>query len=199
MKLLRAAILGLLITTLAVSLAYCATDNKTNNNGKGKGRITKTIKRNNHPARGKPIKIKEAALQRNLIKREQEQMEKREHQKYGKVPYRFVDTDNEIILSNLEDALRKLGHTRYSYNPHDQRGQGNMGKVDMLAPYGHDKDSDRMELYGNRGRVIRTQEAEPVLEPVSEPVPVPEPIPEPEPEPEPEPVPIPEPMPQPPF
>ena len=56
-----------------------------------------------------------------------------------------------------------------------------MGKVDMLDPFGHDKDSDRKELYGNNGRVIR------VVEPPPDPDPEPEPEPEPEPPPDPDP------------
>jgi hypothetical protein len=64
-------------------------------------------------------------------------------------------------------------YSRWSYNPHDERGQGNMGKPDMVAPYGHDKDSDRLELTGSRGKVIRS----------AEPPPEPEPPPDPEPEP----------------
>ena len=33
-----------------------------------------------------------------------------------------------------------------------------MGKVDMLDPFGHDKDSDRKELYGNNGRPIHVKD-----------------------------------------
>ncbi len=78
-------------------------------------------------------------------------------------------------LKSAEEALGKLEHARWAYNPNDTRGQGNMGHVDMLDPYGHDKDSDRLELYGNRGRVIRE---------VPEPEPPPEEPPPPEPPPD---------------
>ena len=71
-----------------------------------------------------------------------------------------------------------------------------MGRPDMLNPYGHDKDSDRLELYGNRGRVIK--EVEPAPEPEPEPEPVPEPDPQPTPDPEPTPPPEPDPY-YPPF
>ena len=91
------------------------------------------------------------------------------------------------ILQNLQEALNQLERSRWSYNPQDERGQGNMGKVDMLAPYGHDKDSDRMELYGNRGRVIRVSEPIPEQPPQEEPLPPEEPIPPEEPLPEPPP------------
>jgi len=56
------------------------------------------------------------------------------------------------------DLLDALNHARWAHNPNDDRGQGNMGKVDMLDPFGHDKDSDRKELYGNNGRPIRVSE-----------------------------------------
>lgn len=96
-----------------------------------------------------------------------------------------------IILNELKQALEKLYHSRWAYNPQDERGQGNMGNVDMLDPYGHDKDSNRLELYGNRGRVIKESEPEP------EPPPVPEPPPQPEPPPAPKPQPPPAPNPDP--
>ena len=103
------------------------------------------------------------------------------------------------LIRNLNRSLLRLSRSNWSYHPHDNRGQGNSGKVDMLDPFGHDKDSDRKELYGNRGRVIRdpVPEPEPII-PEPEPV-IPEPEPEPilpEPEPEPEPT-IPEPEPDP--
>lgn len=91
-----------------------------------------------------------------------------------------TERENQKILNNLEKALQKLEHSRWAYNPNDTRGQGNMGKPDMLAPFGHDKDSDRKELYGSNSRVIKT---EPTPEPPPEEPPVP-----PEPEPEPPPV-----------
>lgn len=97
-------------------------------------------------------------------------------------------------LNNLNQSLKNLEIAKWAYHPRDDRGQGNMGKVDMLDPYGHDKDSDRMELYGNRGRVIR----DPAPEPEPDPVPEPEPDPVPEPDPEPDPIPEPDPEPEPP-
>jgi hypothetical protein len=62
------------------------------------------------------------------------------------------------------DLIGSLNRARWSHNPHDTRGQGNMGKVDMLDPFGHDKDSDRKELYGNNGRPIRVDEEPEVVE-----------------------------------
>ncbi len=83
------------------------------------------------------------------------------------------------VLFNLNKALKKLRHARWFYNPNDARGQGNMGKPDMLDPYGHDKDSDRKELYGSNGRVVKLLEPEPEPEPDPDPDPDPEPIPDP--------------------
>lgn len=56
------------------------------------------------------------------------------------------------------DLFAALDKARWAHNPHDTRGQGNMGKPDMLDPFGHDKDSDRKEIYGNNGRPIRTKD-----------------------------------------
>jgi hypothetical protein len=109
---------------------------------------------------------------------------------------RQIQKNDRILIRDLQKSLDKLNQSRWAYHPRDERGQGNMGRVDMLDPYGHDKTSDRKELYGNRGRVIREIiPPEPVPEP--EPVPVPEPQPEPQPEPTPEPAPDPTPVPQP--
>lgn len=94
----------------------------------------------------------------------------------------FIDRRQDLERIDRHVERESLERARWFHNPNDERGQGNMGKVDMIAPYGHDKDSDRKELYGNRGRVVR------------EPEPEPEPDPEPEPEPEPWP-PIPPPSP----
>ena len=97
--------------------------------------------------------------------------------------------------------LNKSEHSRWDYNPRDDRRQGNRSIHDMLDPYGHDKDSDRKALYGNNGRIIREPlpdpEPDPLPDPDPEPDPVPEPEPTPDPVPEPEPTPTPEPEPDP--
>jgi len=71
------------------------------------------------------------------------------------------DKENKPRALGLVDALNKA---RWMHNPHDTRGQGNMGKVDMQDPFGHDKDSDRKEFYGNNGRPIRVSEEPEVVE-----------------------------------
>jgi len=143
-KILKVMILGLLIITLPIKLGYCAKDD---NPGKAKGKEEKT-----HPVHPENHGKLMSAMHRK--DKEKKQRTLREHLPEGQAydePILNPD-DDEAMLSNLEDALIKLEHAKWSYNPHDDRGQGNMGRVDMLAPYGHDKDSDRMELYGNRGR-----------------------------------------------
>jgi hypothetical protein len=102
----------------------------------------------------------------------------------------------EVHRNLLRQERAREEHARWWYNPNDDRGQGNMGRVMMLCPYGHDRD-DRKELYGNRGRVIKPQ---PTPEPPApEPEPTPDPTPEPTPEPPaPEPEPTPDPTPEPP-
>ena len=142
---------------------------KENNKGKAEGHEkikSKNINRKNidHKKRiqvEKNIKQKEDKLNKPSIKRPYQQINHAERRK-----------DKKILL-DLEKALQRLERARWSHNPHDTRGQGNMGRPEMLNPYGHDKDSDRLELYGNRGRVLKNPE------PVPEPEPPPELPPEP--------------------
>jgi hypothetical protein len=196
MKLLRVTILGLIITALSINLGYCANNGNADNPGKAKGKDKVVEIKGNKAHPENHGRLVSAMHRKNKQKKQQGLMRAREHlpegNAYGRPLFHF-EQDDEAILNNLENALSKLEHARWAYHPHDQRGQGNMGNVDMLAPYGHDKDSDRMELYGNRSRVIRIEEPEP------DPAPVPDPIPEPEPEPEPDPEPDPDPWPLPPF
>lgn len=184
MKVLKALSIGILMLTLAVGPVYSASNGK--GEGKGKGREEKTNHRADPLTRGKGNK--KGLLRRRAIDRDREQLDAREY--LPEEPGPIIEEGTiliNFILIDLREALFELENARWSYNPHDERGQGNMGEVDMLAPYGHDKDSDRMELYGNRGRVIRAVEPEP------------EPTPEPDPQPTPEPEPEPEPVPEPPF
>jgi hypothetical protein len=78
-------------------------------------------------------------------------------------------------VAELLDALTQLErvrgreNARWAYNPHDTRGQGNMGTPTMRDPYGFDKDSGREGA--DRGRPIREREStEPPAEPAPEPV-----------------------------
>lgn len=120
------------------------------------------------------------------------------------------------MMGDLDQSLKKLAKAQWTNNPNDDRGQGNNGKPDMLDPFGHGKDSNRKELYGNNGRVIKDQQ--PVPDPkdppvIEEPTPDPEdppvveePTPDPEvppvieePTPNPDPKPTPPPLPEVPF
>lgn len=227
MKALTGLGVGILVLTVVINMVYAApkeAKDKDKGNGQKRAEEIKTIpvktpsdnaaSKAKHllpPAnRGKEPKKEFQRIHAVNKNKEQEEMraylpesQKSQRQKYYRtadhsIRRELVDKKNEKILKDLEEALRNLKHSRWSYNPHDERGQGNMGKVDMIAPYGHDKDSDRMELYGNRGRVIKAESTpEPVPEPIPEPEPEPEPAPEPIPEPEPQPQPEPEPEPQP--
>jgi hypothetical protein len=213
MKTLKITFLLILILALAINLGYCANEHKGKDEDKGKGG-DKTIEikeKKEHPVHS------ENQGRRNLIKKQQEESIVRENQPereiYGRPFEGSVAREQNIIIGDLEKSLEKLDHARWAYNPNDQRGQGNMGKPDMIAPYGHDKDSDRKELYGNRGRVIKTTvpeppapeptpppAPEPTPPPAPEPPPVPQPTPPPAPTPPPEPTPDPgQPVPQPPF
>jgi len=197
MKVLRISLLMIMMLALAINLAWGAQEDKDKGKGNDKGQ---SISHPVHPQnRGQALK----ELRRSLINNQLTTgVELPEPKIYGRVPERLTEKENEKTLRGVEQALKKLEHARWAYNPNDDRGQGNMGKVNMLDPYGHDKDSNRKELYGNRGRVIRVTEPEPPPTPEPEPPPTPEPEPpqEPEPEPpqEPEPPPV-EPVPQPPF
>ena len=64
--------------------------------------------------------------------------EEEEYQLLG--PRNYTSEELEAVVSKIKEEEKVWS-------------QDNMGKVEMLDPYGHSKD-DRMELYGNRGRVI---------------------------------------------
>ena len=183
MKILR---LFLTISVLAVLVVIPAYGKSDKDNADHEGHIEKT-----HPTH--PVHVPDrarghgAALRRELsISRERQQVTMRQRLPDQNALRRIVrDTGHRSekrdvrLMKSLNEAISKLEHSRWAYNPHDDRGQGNMGSVDMIAPYGHDKDSDRKELYGNRGRVIRAVEPTPPPEPTPEPTPPPEPVPEP--------------------
>ena len=62
-------------------------------------------------------------------------------------------SESRRLVDNLGDTLAKL-RARWSYNPVDDREQGNAGRVLMRDPYGFDKERSREEI-GNQGRPIR--------------------------------------------
>nr|MBP7217263.1 hypothetical protein [Candidatus Omnitrophota bacterium] len=139
----------------------------------------------NNPVQKKALRVEEKAVEQGVIR------------KHALLPHeiRVAEREDRKTLHDASSALAQLDHARWWYNPNDTRGQGNMGSVTMLSPFGHDKDSDRKELYGNNGRVVREVTPEP--DPIPDPPPVPDPVPTPEPEPDPVPTPEPDPIPEP--
>ncbi|MGE5279828.1 MAG: hypothetical protein ACM3L6_03680 [Deltaproteobacteria bacterium] len=146
MKILKISLIALVAVCLAAGTAMAAP-------GKGKA---KGLENENHGAVAKAAAHEAKALRalkgQSCAKQEQARLQgvaKRTEAPPAETPRTATS------MKSAEKALAKLEHARWAYNPNDTRGQGNMGKVDMLDPYGQDKDSDRLALYGNRGRVIR--------------------------------------------
>lgn len=184
---IRILIILLAAITLAVQPLYAKGPDKENN---GKGPDTEHGKSNKDHSAAKSEHS--SAVQLNNAQRK-------------------ADHSEQLLNRKLEQSLNRLENDHFANHPLDTRGQGNMGKPDMLDPYGFNKDN-RLELYGNRGRVIKEEpvpepdplpdpdpvpEPEPIPDPVPDPEPTPDPVPDPEPTPEPTPDPIPEPDPVP--
>jgi|GEM_PF-2193787 len=181
MKILKVTLIALLAVCLTAVVAMAEP-------GKGKGEAKghdKEAVHENHGAaqaenHGATAKV-EAHLRNALRKQARAAQEEQpgEPSAPPPVPNEEKPGLRHGTLKSAEQALVKLEHARWAYNPNDTRGQGNMGRVDMMDPYGHDKDSDRLELYGNRGRVIReVPESEPPpQEPPQEEPPAPQPPP----------------------
>lgn len=162
--LIRTLFIGTIIFSLTTTAGFCGNNGKGNkgvNNGKsaqqrvhGREQAKKNAKiRSNRPDREKKnhnASLGAAIKEEKLAKLTQRQR----HERPTETPKEKVER-YKGILNALEQA-------RWSYNPHDDRGQGNMGKPTMQDPFGFDKDSDRKELYGNKGRPIRTKDGEPV-------------------------------------
>jgi len=200
--------IGIITLAFAVTPLHAKPKKDKSNNGKSnvqqqaKKPAKKNPSKNTLKKASKPVKTLNPTARNNTIRREKDASQTKAlrpnvQRRLDRRIAHSIQKRNQRLLKDLNQSLLKLNNARWSYNPHDDRGQGNMGKVDMLDPYGHDKDSDRMELYGNRGRVIKQMVPEPIPEPDPIPEPEPEPIPEPDPIPEPEPDPIPEPEPEP--
>ncbi|MBN1870977.1 MAG: hypothetical protein JW800_00225 [Candidatus Omnitrophica bacterium] len=192
MKGIKLLFLVVVILSLSIPTLYADPKEKDEKENKGQSQVLSKGGSPSHGAGGaqhmKSGKKLGHYKQKSLLREQNQQgITKHKEAMPGK------SSENKNILNDLGDALLKLEHSRWSYNPNDDRGQGNMSNNDMLDPFGHDKDSDRKELFGNRGRIIREQDPEPVPEPPPTPDPEPEP---PEPEP-PDPVPyiIPDPVP----
>jgi len=189
MKLFKTCLIWFILPSLLVAGAYLVAEakDKDNKNGDNSGHAEEKENRGQSK--------KEEAQERVSVGDTR-------HFERQTVIERRVQSERERqqALYKIENSLQGLDHSRWAYNPQDTRGQGNMARVIMLAPYGHDKDPTRKALYGNNGRVIHPVEPapEPVPEPTPEPTPTPAPTPTPEPIPEPTPTPTPTPEPPPP-
>jgi len=217
-----AKIIGVGIVALAFTVTYC--DAKPNgekpNNGKSNAQQQDHKSEKNNPSQNEPkkadnpikspnaksltatppsITIRTKSISRDKDASQTKALRPNVQRRFDHQISHNVQKRNQTLIKDLNRSLLKLNNSKWSYNPHDDRGQGNMGKVDMLDPFGHDKDSNRKILYGNNGRVIKqiAPEPEPEPDPIPEPEPQPDPIPEPVPEPEPEPLPEPAPEPAP--
>ena len=169
MKILKVTLIALLAVCLTMGAAMAKPGK-----GKGKGQDKSAVHENRGAAARAAAHLRNALRKAARAQGEQPGAPGAPADPVDAKPGRRYGT-----LNSAEEALGKLERARWAHNPNDTRGQGNMGNVDMLDPYGHDKDSDRLELYGNRGRVIReVPEPEP---PPEEPPPEP---PDPEPPPD---------------
>lgn len=175
MRVLRILFIGIAVSVFLVGQAYSA---PKGNNGKGNNannanngnannggaQVAKTNKGNNKAVAGNRGK---SALHKQQARRSSEADRRREERSRATDQNSFLNNDNgrrngkemhdEQVNRGLS-LLSALDRARWSQNSHDTRGQGNMGKVDMQDPLGHDKDSGRKELYGNNGRPIRISE-----------------------------------------
>jgi hypothetical protein len=189
MKVLKMLLITLAMLALAFNLSLAKNDkDEGEGEGKsmGKGHAIETSGQKAHPQHpGKSLRL--------LQRQDNLRLAPRERQRYAPFHQPNRQNENRLALADLKKALQQLEHSRWAYNPNDTRGQGNMGRPNMLDPYGQNKDN-RMELYGNRGRVIKEVAPEPPAPP-PDPVPVPVPVPEPTPEPDPTPTPTPTPDP----
>lgn len=158
-KVLKTLLIGLILGAMVSGLAYAAPKDdkdKGENNGKGQteDKGNKGDKDNKGQAKGKaglaPGQLKKI---NNRIEKGRKDADKRAYQpariERGRSAERFGKKEPTERRKNLIKALDKA---RWAYHPRDERGQGNMGKVDMRDPYGHDKDSGREG--SERGRAI---------------------------------------------
>ena len=85
----------------------------------------------------------------------------------------FKASEKDELIQGLDTVMSKIEHAKWSHNPYDTRGQGNMGRPDMQDPYGFDKDSGREK--SERARPIGEITALPSEEPPAEEPPAEEP------------------------
>ncbi len=202
-KLVTITCIGVITLAFAATPLHAKPKEEKGNNGKPKVKVPKPekgnqslkiSKKNSTPAN---IKVKNVSRDHTIHKEKDASQSKAlrpiVQDRLDRRAEHSLRKSEQMLIRDLNRSLLRLNQSNWSYHPRDDRGQGNMGKVDMLDPFGHDKDSDRKELYGTRGRVIKEiipePEPEPPIEPEPEPPPEPDPPPEPEPPPEPDPIP----------
>lgn len=56
----------------------------------------------------------------------------------------FTSADKEGLMEAMEAAFDNNDHSGWQNHPSDERRQGNLGKPEMLPPYGMDKSPDRV-------------------------------------------------------
>jgi len=180
MRMFKVLLIGIIVSVFLVGQAYSAPKGNNGKANNGKAQAAKANKGNNKAVSQTKG---QAAVHKQQARRSKEVNQKREARNRsadripslnnGKSDLAFNNRDarpdhakrhdakiKEDKVSHGRNLIDSLNRARWSHNPHDTRGQGNMGKVDMLDPFGHDKDSDRKELYGNNGRPIREKESE---------------------------------------
>jgi len=185
MRVIKILFIGMIVSVFLVGQAYSApkgNNGKAQNEKVNKGK-SQAAKANNGNNKAVSQTRGQAAVHKQQARRSSEAKQKREARNKSEKHNSFLNNGKSDLASNNHstkanngrrnsgnvknekekrtiDLLGALDRARWSYNSHDDRGQGNMGKVDMLDPFGHDKDSDRKELYGNNGRPIREKEEE---------------------------------------
>ena len=158
MKLFRVSCIGLLILCLAIIPVYSKSDQGQgqgqDNQGQGHGnrdRGSSSQNQNNQGNSSNTPSANRAAdpeARRHNIEKERNQANLRANRPTEQNKGR--NTEHALVKGK---GVAKIEHAKWSHNPKDERGQGNMGKVDMRAPYGFDKDSGREGQ--DRGRLIR--------------------------------------------
>ena len=139
---------------------------KSNAGNKGGKSVTHSNNGQSNKSVSNPAPAKSAQQRKNSIDRARGQADVRANRPdKGKGSRKSAerirgksDDHRKAKVDKVKNLFAALGKARWSHNPHDDRGQGNMGNVDMRDPYGHDKDSGREK--SERGRPIREEEPE---------------------------------------
>jgi len=187
MRMIKVILIGIIVSVFLVGQAYSA---PKGNNGKGNNGNANNGKANKGNNKAAAQNKGQAAVHKQQARRNSEANRRREERNRFAHDKPSQGNDNDLAFNKRNnrannerrngeemkkekadralDLVGALNRARWDHNPHDDRGQGNMGKVDMLDPFGHDKDSDRKELYGNNGRPIQDKDEGEVIPPAEE-------------------------------